>query len=1047
MRFCKSHRRLSHICSFNKCVTIVLFCLWAGSLYSQTQSVGTLKLSDNTGTFTYNTDALIDMQSNAKGLLLPRVALTSTASASPLSAFTAGMAVYNTNTTNTGSNDVTPGYYFSDGSKWIRLAGTGTDGITIAGTATALGGSVTQDQITGLSSTGLVKRTAANTLGVATAGTDYITPSTGSSLTSLPSSTGLYPTLNQNTTGTAANVTATSNSTLTALPNLVGIGTLTSGSIPYSLITGTPGIPTTLAGLTGDVTIGSAASGQLLRYNGTVWQNWTPNYLTSYTEGDPVYTASSWYGTTNNHTNWDAAYTNRILSATGTAPLNLSLSANALTGSIIKATTSVDGYLSSMDWNTFNNKQGALTVGSIANSLLANSSITVAGTATALGGIVTQDQITGLSSTGLVKRTAANTLGVATAGTDYITPSTGSSLTSLPSSTGLYPTLNQNTTGTAANVTATSNSTLTALPNLVGIGTLTSGSIPYSLITGTPGIPTTLAGLTGDVTISSAASGQLLRYNGTVWQNWTPNYLTSYTETDPVYSASSWYGTTNNHTNWDAAYTNRITSLTTTGASGAATLSGNTLNIPQYTLAGLGGISANQSITYTASGDVTGTASGTTSISPALTLATVNSNTGSFGSATSIATLTVNGKGLVTAISNTTISGLTTANLSATAGITNAQLANPTQWITNGSNIYYSTGNVGINTTTPAYKLDVVGGDVRFNGITLGLGVSQDANSLALGTGALGGASNTGSYNTSIGAGTLALNTTGSGNTALGAGLLGNNTTGNYNIAAGFAAMQSNSGGSNNIGLGYQALKANSSGTYNIGLGYGAGKAITTGIGNIALGYNAISSVSTANYNVSIGYSSGGFISGTSNTILGYSSGGNISTGSNNTCIGNGAVVPTGTADNQIKIGNAAITYAGVQVAWTVTSDRNLKHDIKESNLGLSFINQLKPVSYIRNGDVNNKIEYGLIAQEVDSALTKKGVTNSMVSKDDNGTYSIRYNDLLSPIIKSIQELSTKIETLKKENKELKKKIANLKNRNKLKRCRSLHRQHFLQSR
>ena len=41
--------------------------------------------------------------------------------------------------------------------------------------------------------------------------------------------------------------------------------------------------------------------------------------------------------------------------------------------------------------------------------------------------------------------------------------------------------------------------------------------------------------------------------------------------------------------NWNSAYTNRITSLTTTGTSGAATLSSNVLNIPNYTLAGLGG--------------------------------------------------------------------------------------------------------------------------------------------------------------------------------------------------------------------------------------------------------------------------------------------------------------------------------------------------------------------------------------------------------------------------------------------------------------------------
>jgi hypothetical protein len=81
-------------------------------------------------------------------------------------------------------------------------------------------------------------------------------------------------------------------------------------------------------------------------------------------------------------------------------------------------------------------------------------------------------------------------------------------------------------------------------------------------------------------------------------------------------------------------------------------------------------LTANQTITL--SGDVSG--SGATAITA--TLATVNSNVGSFGSATAVATFTVNGKGLITAAGSTTISGLTTSNLSASAGITNAQLAN-----------------------------------------------------------------------------------------------------------------------------------------------------------------------------------------------------------------------------------------------------------------------------------------------------------------------------------------------------------------------------------
>lgn len=44
--------------------------------------------------------------------------------------------------------------------------------------------------------------------------------------------------------------------------------------------------------------------------------------------------------------------------------------------------------------------------------------------------------------------------------------------------------------------------------------------------------------------------------------------------------------TTTDETNWNTAYTNRITSLTTLGTSGAATLIANTLNIPQYQAAG-----------------------------------------------------------------------------------------------------------------------------------------------------------------------------------------------------------------------------------------------------------------------------------------------------------------------------------------------------------------------------------------------------------------------------------------------------------------------------
>lgn len=59
---------------------------------------------------------------NAKGFLPPRVALAATSSISPFTATPAeGLLVYNTATAGTSPNNVTPGFYFYDGSKWQRI--------------------------------------------------------------------------------------------------------------------------------------------------------------------------------------------------------------------------------------------------------------------------------------------------------------------------------------------------------------------------------------------------------------------------------------------------------------------------------------------------------------------------------------------------------------------------------------------------------------------------------------------------------------------------------------------------------------------------------------------------------------------------------------------------------------------------------------------------------------------------------------------------------------------------------------------------------------
>jgi hypothetical protein len=95
-------------------------------------------------------------------------------------------------------------------------------------------------------------------------------------------------------------------------------------------------------------------------------------YLTGFTETDPVFSAHPAYGITNsNISSWNLAYSNRITGASGTAPLSLSIAGNLLTGSMTAANSTTNGYLTSIDWNTFNSKQNALILGSVSSTDMA----------------------------------------------------------------------------------------------------------------------------------------------------------------------------------------------------------------------------------------------------------------------------------------------------------------------------------------------------------------------------------------------------------------------------------------------------------------------------------------------------------------------------------------------------------------------------------------------------------------------------------------------------------------------------------------------------
>jgi hypothetical protein len=144
-----------------------------------------------------------------------------------------------------------------------------------------------------------------------------------------------------------------------------------------------------------------------------------------------------------------------VSSVGATAPITTTGGLTPTIG-ITQATTSTNGYLSSTDWNTFNNKgSGTVTAVAVASSN---------GFAGSSSGGATPTLTLSTSITGMLKGNGT-AISAGTAGTDYSAGTSALATGILKSTTttgalsiavaGDFPTLNQNTTGTANNVTGT----------------------------------------------------------------------------------------------------------------------------------------------------------------------------------------------------------------------------------------------------------------------------------------------------------------------------------------------------------------------------------------------------------------------------------------------------------------------------------------------------------------------------------------------------------------------------------------------------------------
>jgi predicted heme/steroid binding protein len=350
-----------------------------------------------------------------------------------------------------------------------------------------------------------------------------------------------------------------------------------SGAATYSNVTGILNIPQyTLTGL------GGVPTSRTITINGTaqdlsVDRTWNVGTVTSIATTGPI--------------------TGGTITGTGTI-------------GITQATTSTNGYLSSTDWNTFNNKQNAITLTTTGSS----------GSATFVGATL-----------------------------------------NIP------------------------NYTLSGLGGVPDSRTLTINGTSYDLTTNR----TWSVGTVTSITFSGPLTGGTITGSGTV------GILQASGSQNGFLSSTDW--TTFNNKQ------NTIT-LTTTGSSGASTLVGATLNIPTYTLSGLGGVPTSRTLT------INGTA---------LDLSVDRS--WSVGTVTSVAALTLgtSGTDLNSSVATGTTTPVITLNVP-TASATNRGALSSTDWSTFNNKIG------GSGTTNYISKFTASGtignSQIFDNGTTVGIG-------------------------------------------------------------------------------------------------------------------------------------------------------------------------------------------------------------------------------------------------------------------------------------------------------------------------------------
>ena len=397
------------------------------------------------------------------------------------------------------------------------------------------------------------------------------------------------------------------------------------------------------------------------------------------------------------------------------------------------------------------------------------------------------------------------------------------------------------------------------------------------------------------------------------------------------------------------------------------------------------------------------------------------------------------------------------------------------------------------NTAVGYAAMDAItsGDDNTIMGYNAGSAVTSASDNVILGSGA--GVTTTdvdGAVIIGQGAGAADMTSDADGTILIGYGAGAALTSGRYNTAIGYQAFSTeNALGDKNVAIGYQTLLSmdadtdghggntcigyqagwgittgtnntfigngagdSSAGTAavagdaNVGIGVGACRDLTSGYTNIAMGEDALANCTEGFSNTAIGHRAGSIIeTGVRNTLIGSTTSMDDSTRNDVVCVGVGIGGDSGT----INLGTSSTSKIWVDndsTSWANASDERIKKDIEDCDLGLAFINDLRPVTFkwrayedwdeelkeeptvfvnadgeeetiemTKPGINTEKLNYGFVAQEVKATMESHNHPKFPAwgySNRKTGEQSLSKGNFITPLINAVQELSEKNDEL-----------------------------------